>query len=168
MTADSRSTWVFQYATIGRWAEAIPKGFEPEDWLKRPPGNRNHAHWIYGHVAVSSDIAPGLVPVEPLISRELRDLFDQGTSPDPEGKGYPAPQELSATIERTMARNLEIIQNLDFKDLGEPPLITLDESIRGFLKTRERWLGFAPLHLSYHLGQIQLIQRALHPGTEGL
>ena len=168
MTIDLKSVLEFQYATTKRWALAIRDGLEPGDWLRRSAGTKNHAHWIYGHITVSSDIAPGIVAVQPLIPEVWRGLFDQGTQPDPEGAGYPSPQELGSMIERTMDRNLEIVAGLDIADLAGPPLIAVDESVRKFLRTRERWLTFAPLHLSYHLGQIRLIQRTLHPETKGL
>jgi hypothetical protein len=168
LAADLHSVLGFQYATVKRWAVAIPKGLEPADWLSRPAGMKNHPHWIYGHIAVSSDVVPGVIEVEPLVPRDWLALFDQGTKPDLEGAGYPSPQELSAMIERTMERNLEVLENLDPAGLREPLLIKLHESIRDFLGTRERWLAFAPQHLSYHMGQIQLIQRTLHPETQGL
>ena len=57
MAADLYSALGFQYATVKRWALAIPKGLEPADWLSRPAGMKNHPHWIYGHIALSSDVA---------------------------------------------------------------------------------------------------------------
>jgi len=166
--ADLRSALGFQIATLGRWAEAIPDRFEAGDWLVRPAGFRNHPHWIYGHVAVSSDIMAGILEVEPLVPDGWRALFDQGTAPDPAGAGYPSPIELRELLGRTMTRNRERIADLDPAGLEGPLRIQLDPSIRGFLKTRERWLAFAPLHLAYHLGQLQMIQRVLHPETRGL
>jgi hypothetical protein len=165
---DLKSSLGFQYATVGRWAQAIPERLEPGDWLARPAGFRNPPHWIYGHVAVSSDVMAGVRGLESLVPEAWRARFDQGTAPDPEGEGYPAPAELRDLLARTMARNLEGIAALDPSGLAEPIGVQLDPSLQGFLKTRERWLAFAPLHLAYHLGQIQMIQRVLHPETRGL
>lgn len=166
--ADPRSILGFQYATVKRWAQTVHGKLEPSDWRSRVHGFRNPPHWILGHVAVNSDVVPAVADADLLVPKEWSRLFDMGTKPDPEAKGYPSPDELVALIERTMDRNLEILGSVDLNTLGEPVRVDLPEALEGFLRTRERWLAFAPLHLSYHLGQINMIHRALHPEAKGL
>jgi hypothetical protein len=61
-----------------------------------------------------------------------------------------------------MDRNLEIVAGVSPESLNEPIRLALPQALLDFLRTRERWLGFSCLHLSYHLGQISLIEKALH------
>lgn len=164
---DLRSALGFQYAAVKRWAQVVHDKMAEEDWLARGEGFRNPPHWIFGHVAVSSDIAPGVIEAESLVPAKWRGLFDQGTKPDPQGKGYPSPAELVRLVERAMDRNLEVLNTVDPRELEKPPIGKLPEGLADFLKTRERLLSFSTLHLAYHLGQINMIYRALHPEAPG-
>jgi hypothetical protein len=159
---DLRSVLGFQIQTTRRWAVGMEGRLTGSEWLSRPQGVRNHPHWIYGHVALSSDFAPGVADVPMIVPGEWEALFGQGSRPDPEGQGYPSPETLRDVIERAMDRNLEVLQDLPLDSLHEPIRLALPQALLDFLRTRERWLGFSCLHLSYHLGQISLIEKALH------
>lgn len=159
---DLRSVLGFQIQTTRRWAVGVAGRLAGSEWLFRPEGVKNHPHWIYGHVALHSDFAPGVADLPFLAPGEWKDLFGQGSRPDPEGRGYPAPDELRAAIERAMDRNLEVVRALSAESLNQPIRLELPQGLKDFLRTRERWLGFSCLHLSYHLGQISLIEKALH------
>lgn len=166
-SADSSAVLEYQIKTTKYWALSIPEGLKKEDWLVRVAGMNNHPHWLYGHIAVFSDFISIVSDTESLVPKEWQKLFGQGSKPEPEGKEYPAIPALSDLITRAMDRNLAMIKDLDRGELQAPPLGLPEEAMR-FFKTRERWLFFAPLHLGYHLGQIQQIQRVLNPGSKGI
>jgi hypothetical protein len=159
---DLRSVLAFQIQTTGRWATGLAERLDGSEWLYRPAGVKNHPHWIYGHVAWSSDFAPGVADLPLLVPGEWQALVGPGSRPRPDGKGYPSPAELRETIERAMERNLEVVESVSPESLTGPVRIAVPRGLENFLRTRERWLGFSCLHLSYHLGQISLIEKALH------
>lgn len=162
---DLNSFLVFQTHTVFRWILSVPARFHDDDWLKRPGGAKNHPHWLLGHIAVSSDFAPGLNLGEPLVPAEWEAHFAMGSRPSDDGAGYPAVAELVSAIERAYARNLELVGGLESHLLTRPPGIPIEASLKKFLRTQERWLGLQTLHLAYHTGQLQSLAAALHPDT---
>jgi len=158
----------FQLRTIQRWVGAAVKALPGEDWLRVPAGMRNPPHWLLGHIAISADIGPGLRDVPALVPGEWEQLFGPGTHPDRCGVGYPSPSRLADAAEAALIRAAEVASGLGPAELEAPPLAAVPEGMGGFLRTRERLLGFSVLHLAYHIGQIRLVHRAFHPEAPGL
>jgi len=151
----------FQTRTVLRWARNLAGTFPAHAWLARPVGAGNHAYWLFGHVVASSDWSPAVTGAVSILPPGLDNLFGTGSKPRANGEGYPGIEELAPWLDQTLARNLAMIQTLDPDVLDEPPAVPVAEEGARLMRTRERFLFFQPLHLAYHLGQIEWLRKTM-------
>lgn len=156
-----RSFLAVQIQMLDRWAGGILGSLKDSDWLARPGGVKNPPHWLAGHLAVSWDLARGLADAEPAVPPEWESLFGEGTQPRQDGAGYPDPASIRETLHGLTERNVAEVGALTDTDLQAPPHGPIPEMAARFLTTRERYLALNTAHFGYHLGQVQLIVRAL-------
>ena len=116
-------------------------------------GDGHHALWILGHLCVVEGSVPAVLFGLPNPAEHLKPLFAAGTTPRPDGHGYPTFDALLATFRRLRAENLELLDELGENGLARAP----DAPPPGFeevMATAAHTLLLTALHTMVHYGQI--------------
>ena len=155
MTLTPASVLNHQLKTMTGWLISESKKFHQTEWLWTPPGLRNHAWWLFGHLAVHSDFEFRLERGTTPVPGHWESLFAIGSVPHPRGEGYPEIAEVVEVLKATLEKNRVFISKLDDAYLEGPPPETYDRKLAEFFPTPGSYLYFQPAHIGYHLGQIR-------------
>ncbi len=135
--------------------------FSDADMKVRPVPNANHAQWMVGHLCLSELFflkATG-GDVEGLLPEGFGDCFPQTKERANECTSSLSKTELLAVFDKVRARSVEYVKSLDdaalLRKLPSPLSQGKTETTVGFL------LNMPALHLSMHIGQMQVIRRVL-------
>ena len=148
--------------TARRYTLELIEDIHQTDWFRQPAEGATHVAWQLGHLAMAQ-YALALMRVRDsqpddreTISREFRRHFSKGTTPDPNPKNNPTPDEISHVLHAVHHRVLEEIPALDSETLAAP----LAQPHQMF-DTKLGALQFCADHEYLHAGQIGLIRRLL-------
>jgi uncharacterized damage-inducible protein DinB len=134
--------------------------FSEADMMRRPAPKANHAMWQLGHL-VSSEasmlnaVAPGTAPALPA-------GFDQRfghdmTSCDDAAKFASTKAQLLDLMTKVRQATIQWIKAVNLADLDKPT----PESMRHYAPTFGHVAMLVPGHTTMHVGQMQVIRRAL-------
>lgn len=136
----------------------------PDDWIRRPAPQSNHAMWIAGHLGLATNSFIGFVDPGKKITRdELVPLFGKGTTPIDDLSAYPAPSEVVALLTERGNVFISLLDDLNDEDLArevpEGPAFMYDV---GAVFQMAAW------HEALHAGQLTVIHRMIgeKPFTE--
>lgn len=145
----------------GQWAADSIKDMTREELLFRPAEGRNHAWWLYGHIVVSSEIAPALIGAAPIVPPEWSTLFHLESKPSDDGGGYPDKDELHEVFDKVIETNIAAINQISEEQLTQSPVSPIREELADYFDTCGKIISGFALHVSYHGGQINTIRKML-------
>lgn len=141
------------------WLKMSLADFSEEDMYRRPVPAANHAAWQLGHLVASEAmmvnwIRPGTLAVPPSIAGK----FDppQARVDDPAAFGV-SKDELLAALESLRKQTVAFVRTLRPEDLDRP----MPEKLQDYVPTVADTLTALLTHAIMHLGQFQVIRRAL-------
>ncbi len=133
--------------------------FSDADMLARPVPAANHAAWQIGHLIVAethmvNSVKPGALPELPA---GFAEKFTKETAKINDPAAFPKKAELIALFEKTRAATVEWAKSLTPEDMQKPT----NERLARFAPTVGHLPFVLPNHVSMHVGQFQVIRRAL-------
>jgi uncharacterized damage-inducible protein DinB len=133
--------------------------FSDADMLARPTPLANHAAWQIGHLAVAernlvNAFQPGAVPELPAA---FAAKFTKETSKVNDPAAFPKKAELMDALYNTRQATIAWAKGLSEADLDKPG----PEKMKNFAPTIGHLLAMTPAHTMMHMGQFQVIRRAL-------
>jgi uncharacterized damage-inducible protein DinB len=125
------------------------------------PNGGNSAHWILGHLILSeAQMCRGFAMGQENPYESWTALFKGGSTPDPEGKGYPPYEELLKTFSEEREHTISILQGLSEEDLESKPAIVM-EGYEEFFPNKAAVFIVNGNHPFMHRGQLADIRRRL-------
>ncbi|MDB5291772.1 MAG: hypothetical protein JWL69_3013 [Phycisphaerales bacterium] len=133
--------------------------FSEADMLVRPTPAANHAAWQLGHLAVAEShlvnmFQPGAVPEIPAA---FMAKFTKETSKVNDPAAFPKKAELLDALTNARLATIAWAKGLSDADLAKPG----PEKMKGFAPTIGHLIAMTPCHTMMHVGQFQVIRRAL-------
>jgi hypothetical protein len=123
------------------------------------PKGGNHAHWILGHLVQSEGHFRKMMQGTPNPVEEMRPLFAGGTSPDPQGAGYPSYGELLAKLAALREETMRWLSSLCENDLDQASKV-VPPGFEPFFGTWRQCLMMQAMHWMNHRGQLADCRRA--------
>lgn len=142
------------------YAQKLAADVPEEQMCAQPVPGRvmNHAAFLLGHLAWTSDSIIGALGAKPTGAAEWKDLVGMGAKPLPERSRYPSKEVLLRTLEEAHGRLLAALANASPEALEQPA----PERMRGrFATVGHLLLGMMTLHEGMHLGQFSAWRRAM-------
>lgn len=137
--------------------------FSDADMLCRPVPRANHALWQLGHVILSetglvSRVSPGAMPTLP-------DGFDRQFGHEmaacDDASKFPTKHEILDLLTTVRHATIDWVKAIRPADLDCPLPETISERLRRKCPTVGNLAMLIPTHTTMHIGQIQVIRRAL-------
>lgn len=122
-------------------------------------GIGNHAHWILGHLLLGEGQFRSMMEGTPNPLESLKELFDGGTTPQPEGRGYPPYAKLLEELKSRNDAMLTWMAGLSEQDLDQPSK-AVPPGFEPFFGTWRQVLLMRMLHWMNHRGQLADCRRA--------
>lgn len=137
--------------------------FTDADMMCRPVPRANHAMWQLGHVINSEVsligmIAPGMMPVLP---EGFSKTFGHDMTSCDDPSKFPSKQELLDLFTKVRQGTIQWIKNVKLPELDKPLPEQAPERLRQRCPTVGHLAMLVPGHATMHLGQMQVIRRAL-------
>lgn len=130
---------------------------EPRHLVYQVAPESSHLLWLAGHVAVSLDRLINLSAFDaPVLEADLTGLFGRGSVPMPDATVYPSLGEVRGLLDRSLVVAVERLRAADDSLLERRNTSPLGERYPLVGDT----LRMAPVHESYHAGQMALLRRA--------
>jgi hypothetical protein len=118
----------------------------------------NHATWVLGHLARTTDGTAALFGLEPVTPPEWGDTFGNKSCPAPTGSPSPSKEALLAALEKGHERVVEALKKAGEAILVQPTPV---ERMRGRFPTiGEALMLYMSYHEAVHLGQLSAWRRA--------
>jgi hypothetical protein len=135
--------------------------FSDADMLRRPAPKANHALWQLGHLVTSETsmvnaVAPGAAPALPegFAQRFGHDM----TNCDDAAKFGSTKAQLLDLMTKTRQASIQWVKNVKLPDLDKPS----PEPMRRYAPTVGHMAMMVIGHTTMHVGQFQVIRRALN------
>ncbi|QDU32712.1 DinB superfamily protein [Poriferisphaera corsica] len=141
-----------EFKMCERFVLALIDTIPSERFTEQPGKQVNHPAWTLGHLAVTADMAVGLLRGESLLPARYKALFDYGTKPSHEPGKYPSKKQLLEDYLRTHQSLLATVQaTSDEKMMSEMPI----EELRSFFPTYGHLIMHVMSgHEETHFGQL--------------
>ena len=152
------STYAFNLTYAKKLAEGIPEALA----CRRPPGIPNHAAWVFGHLATSTDFAGTLLDVPPVCPETWGGLFGKDSVPTEQRSRYPDLEEILTKLGEGHDGVVNAYTAASADRLALPatvgPIKLFPQvgSLLGFLMTS---------HEALHLGQLSAWRRGMGLGS---
>jgi hypothetical protein len=133
--------------------------FSDADMLKRPTPAANHAAWQLGHLinaetGMVSAAKPGAMPELPA---GFKEKFTKETAKIDDPAAFPKKAELLALFEKARGASVKWARDLTPAEMDQPT----PERMQRFAPTVGHVALAMPSHTAMHIGQFQVIRRAL-------
>jgi hypothetical protein len=133
--------------------------FSDPDTLVRPVPGANHANWQLGHLILAEhnfvSSAGGKMPALP---EGFATMYSRDTSKSDDASKFLGKEKLLAAYQQVRAATAAFAESLSEQQLAAPS----PEGIRRLAPTVADLMTLASLHMTMHLGQIQVIRRKLN------
>ena len=123
------------------------------------PNAGNHAHWVLGHLTLSEGQFRTMMQGTPNPYEPLKSSFGGGSSPKPNGEGYPAYNELLDKLKASHQAMLGWIDNMTEDDLDQPCKV-IPPGFEHIFGTWRQALLVRAMHWMNHRGQLADCRRA--------
>ena len=129
------------------------------DLAVRPVPAANHALWQLTHLAsFEAMVAHAVNPAEPVVlPASFTDRTNGKASAIDDPAQFPTKAEIVDVLDRSHAAIMAGLPKLTDEQLAAPA----PEAVRGFAPRLVDLVSMAPMHVMMHLGQIQVLRRAL-------
>lgn len=133
--------------------------FSDADMLVRPAPAANHAAWQLGHlVTAETNMLRGVSPeAAPALPAGFAEKFTKETARSDDRSAFPTKAELLDAYEKARAATAQWVRGLTPADLDKP----CPDRFQRFAPTWGHLALMMPLHTMMHVGQFQVIRRAL-------
>jgi hypothetical protein len=132
--------------------------FSDQDMLARPAPSANHAAWQLGHLIVAeAGIINGEKPDTVPLPAGFREKFSKETATSNDAKAFPSKAELLDAFAKSRAATVAWVKSLKPEDLDRPTV----GNIKRMAPTHAHLAGLQADHTTMHVGQFQVIRRAL-------
>jgi uncharacterized damage-inducible protein DinB len=141
------------------WLKWTLADFSDEEMYRRPVPSANHAMWQLGHlVAGEANMVNQLRPGTHTIPEGFAEKFStKNTSADGPAAFGTTKDELLALLEKLRQGTVGFVRSLKPEDLVKPA----PEKMRDYAPTVADVLTILLSHVMMHMGQMQVIRRAL-------
>src|SRR5207237_528854 len=116
-----------------------------------PGQTLNHAAFVLGHLAWTSDSAVGLLGKQPAGAADWKPLFGTGARPLADRSLYPAKAALLEALEGAHDRLIKALAEAKPEVLGQP---APERMLARFPTVRHMLVGLMTAHEATHLGQL--------------
>jgi hypothetical protein len=118
----------------------------------------NHAAFVLGHLAWTSEAGAGLLTTPSARAAELKEQFGMGAKPVADRLQYPSKAELVKSLEDAHAHLITALSEATSEQLAQPA----PERMRSRFATMGQMVfGLMTSHEGVHLGQLSAWRRAL-------
>lgn len=134
--------------------------FSDQDMLVRPAPSANHAIWQLGHLAVTEPwmlSKAGFPQALPEPPAGWNEKFNPKSNKTNDAAFFPKKDEVLAYYDKVRAAFASWVVTLKEADLEKP----MPDPIKGFAPTLGQLVLMMPIHAAMHVGQFQVIRRAL-------
>lgn len=140
------------------WVEFILGDFSDADMLTRPCPGANHAAWQLGHVIASDNrmVAAAGFSIEALPAG-FAEKFTTETAKLDSPAAFPRKADLLDVFKRQAASKVAWVAKLSDADLAK----AMPQNLHAFAPTVAHLVANMPNHLMMHVGQMQVVRRAL-------
>jgi hypothetical protein len=118
------------------------------------PATGNHAHWILGHLLLSEHGFRHAMTGVPNPRESWKPMFGGGSTPDPQGAGYPPYSEMLAELKSQQEAMLGYLESLSEADLDQPSKVAPRPGFEAFFGTCRSLFLTRALHWMNHRGQL--------------
>jgi hypothetical protein len=127
------------------------------EMLKRPVPGANHVAWQLGHLIKADANLGKVVGANVAIPENYSDLFGKEMSKSDDAGKFPKKAELLAKLREGRAAVAQAVRKFDPAKLDDPA----PENLRKFFPTMGSVVLLFTAHSAMHVGQIQVLRRAL-------
>ncbi len=129
------------------------------DLMTRPAPSANHGLWQLCHLARSAaQLAKLLSPEHPFALPAIyAEVGGKNSAGNNDPQAFPTKVEVLDVLDQALAVQREGLLKLTDDDLAKPA----PEKFRSFAPRMGDLLAMGPMHTAMHLGQIQVLRRAL-------
>jgi hypothetical protein len=142
------------------FVESTLADFTPAEMLARPCPKANHPTWQIGHLVVAearmvNAASKGATPLPPTA---FIDKFKKDTASIDDPAFFPGKEEILTAFKKGRETTVAWASTLKDSDLAAP----MPEPINRFAPTVGHLIMSIPLHVTMHVGQFQVLRRALN------
>jgi hypothetical protein len=155
------------YAKNLDYAHKLTDELPAEKWAVQPAPGMNHAAWVIGHLARTSDFAATLIDQQPAVLPEnWTTVFGPVSTPSADASIYPDGKALLDALDSAHQRLAGALQKQDLGILDQPPSV---ERLKSRFPTLRLFVTHVMLtHEMLHLGQLSAWRRVQGlPGVLG-
>lgn len=146
------------YAKNLEYAQKLTAELPADKWTFQPAAGMNHAAWVIGHLARTSDVVGSLLDKKPAAQPEnWQHLFGPVSVPVADASAYPAGEVLIGALEAAHSRVTGALQAVDLAILDQPP--TIERLVSRFPTLRPFVTHVMLTHEMLHLGQLSAWRR---------
>lgn len=146
------------YAKNLEYAQKLTADLPADKWAVQPAPGMNHAAWVIGHLARTSEVVASLLDKQPATQPEnWQELFGPVSIPVADASAYPAGEILLDALEAAHKRVTAAIHAVDLAILDEPPAIA--RLVSRFPTLRPFVTHVMLTHEMLHLGQLSAWRR---------
>lgn len=159
-----RQLLVHHYGLNLDYARRLTADLSAKQWTLQPAPHTNHAAWVIGHLAGTSDFTAGLLDGKsPSLPESWNATYGQTSQPTADASLYADGKTLLATLTKAHERLTQAFLSADEATLNQPISI---ERMKPKFPTNVSFVIFAMLnHESIHLGQLSAWRRVQGLGT---
>ena len=141
------------------WAMGLLNDMRDQPLAQPTSVGGNHPLWVLGHITYAeSNLLDGFILGKENRFPELKEQFDQGTTPTANAADYPSMDELLGKFEAIRAATLAHLETLSEADLDQPT--TAPEELEQFFGTVGACCSAMAVHIAFHAGQVADARRA--------
>ena len=139
------------------YARRLVADISDEQMAFQPAAHMNHAAWVLGHLACTSDMLAAMIGVKPVCPPVWTSLFDWNSEPSSDASRYPTKAVLLKALENAHSGVAVALPSVPEARWSEPTPI---EEVRGFLPTLgDSFVFVMAAHENMHLGQLSAWRR---------
>jgi hypothetical protein len=149
------------HAFLLDYAKRLAEGIDDERMVEQPSPGMNHPAWIYGHLALCTDYALGLLGAPKLCPEPWTERFGPGSALLTDRSAYPSKGELLDALARGHEAVAQRAASADPATLDQPHPFKM-AFLEGQITTVGEMLAhLMTTHEASHLGQLSAWRRAM-------
>ena len=145
------------------WAMGLINDMRDTPLTQPTAAGGNHPLWVLGHITYAeSNLLDGFILGQSNRFPELKEQFDQGSTPTADADAYPSMDDLMGKFETIRAATLAHLATLSESDLDKST--TAPEELKQFFGTVGACFSAMAVHIAFHAGQVADARRAAGKG----
>lgn len=160
--SSTRDMFIRGWQRVGNQARSLLEGVAADQYVLQPGGVVNHPAWTLSHLIHYHPAILSLVqgrPVQDPATSPKADLYDEGSTPQPDASLYLPGDALVASYMEGHQTILIALQQAAADNFDKPP--GLERWAKAFPTAADTLVYLMLLHESQHLGQLMVWRRAM-------